>query len=77
MAERMTGTLPAERKRIGDCDREGHLKIASIDRERHTVDLAVDGCPVTLICSPQSSPKTYQRIKSVLLDMVVGNIAHS
>ncbi len=77
MAGRMTETPPTERKNVSGIDREGHFTIIEIDREQHTVSLDVGGYPVTLICSPQNNPKAYQQIKSILLDMIVGDIPHN
>lgn len=50
-----------------------HLTITKVDQEQHTIQLNVDGCPVTLVCTPQNSPKTYARVKTILLDTVVNS----
>lgn len=56
-------------------DGKGHFTITSVDREQHTVDLEVDGCPVTLSCSPQNNTALYQCVKSILLDTVAGTLS--
>lgn len=54
-----------------------HLTITEVDQARHTIQLNVDGCPVTLSCSQHNNPKPYQQIKTILLDTVVSRACMS
>lgn len=41
------------------------------DRAKNTVELCVDGCPVTVICDPKPNPEAYDKVKSCLIGAVV------
>lgn len=79
MADSAPMTPPKERQRIGPAiprpKQKEHLTIIGVDREQHTIHLDVDGFPVTLICSPQNNTKTYQQVKTVLLDTLANSRA--
>lgn len=76
MADSVPMTPPTERKRCisRPCSKEnpqGSITISAVDRAQNTVQLEIDGCPVTLSCTPQSKPETYYQVKAILLDTVV------
>lgn len=75
MTDSVSLTLPTKRKReIGPSAKpKEHLTITAVDQEQHTICLDVDGCPVTLLCSPQNNTKAYQQVKTILLDTVVNS----
>lgn len=69
MAKRTASkTPPKERKRI---DGDGCFTIITVDREKNTVSLDVEGYPVTLTCWPENNSKPYQQVKAILVDAVV------
>lgn len=47
------------------------VEISSIDRAKNTVELCVDGCPVTVICDSKPNPEAYDKVKSCLIGAVV------
>lgn len=53
------------------------MQISRIDREKHTVYMTVNGCPVTAICSPESDPDIYYNIKNILVNSVSKNLQKS
>lgn len=75
MADSGPMTPPTKRKReIGSSAKPTeHLAITAVDQAQHTICLNVDGYPVTLLCSPQNNTKTYQQVKTILLDTVVNS----
>lgn len=53
------------------------MTVSSIDREAHTIYLTVNGCHVTAICSPQSNPEIYEKVKTILIGAALHSSAKS
>lgn len=47
------------------------ISVCSVDRDKHTISLTVDGCPVTAVCAPENNKEMYRDIKELLIDSLV------
>ncbi len=49
------------------------ITISSVDRERHIVNMFVQGYPVTAVCSPENNPSIYEQLKAVMIGVVLNS----
>lgn len=52
-------------------ERNLETQVFSIDRKKHTIQLNVGGCLVTVLCELQSNLETYTRLRDILIDSVL------
>lgn len=52
-------------------ERNLEMQIFNVDRKKHTIQLNVGGCLVTVLCEPQNNPETYTRLRDILIDSVL------
>ena len=74
----MTGALRKEQpNREIERNIETGLIVSDIDYENHTIYLNVQGYPVTVVCTPQDNPAAYERVRSILLEMITNDTVKS
>ena len=50
------------------------FQVSSVNRQNHTIQMIVNGSPVTAVCTPQSNPDVYHQVKSLLINTIVNPI---
>ena len=50
------------------------FQVSSVNRQKHTIHMIVNGAAVTAVCTPQNNPEVYHQVKSMLINTIVNPI---